>query len=256
MPADRRTECPLPRGDVLLLAMALKHAARRHGHDLQRLTAAVVWAAQVHRRQQRSADGAPYLVHPLLVATLVCEWGGSAQDVLAAVLHDTAEDSADGPRAALNHIADVFGKLVSLRVSALTKHRGIPSDQGRWLDQSQRLDDAIAHLGKGVAAIRLADRLHNTVTAAHLPLHRQQRLRQQNQSCLQALARRLGAHGVAGFLAAGPAQWWPDGSAGDAFVPRMLALQPPWLQPGARIGLCGSMLASARQPAAQAEHAP
>jgi hypothetical protein len=107
MSNDRRTEtqvsCLRPCSDVVLLAMALKRAAQQRGLDVRAITAAVVLAGHVHRHQRRSADGAPFLTHPLQVATLVCCWGGSTEDVVTAVLHDTAEDSLAGPQETLDH---------------------------------------------------------------------------------------------------------------------------------------------------------
>ena len=55
----------IPRGGSRLLAVALLRVARRQGHDVHRLLAAVLLACQVHRHQRRSADGQPYVVHPL-----------------------------------------------------------------------------------------------------------------------------------------------------------------------------------------------
>lgn len=101
MPQDRRTDAPatcfVPRGDTRLLAIALKHAAQQRSLDLATITAAVVLAMRVHRHERRSGDGTPFLTHPLQVATLVCRWGGSSSEVVTAVLHDAAEDSAVGP---------------------------------------------------------------------------------------------------------------------------------------------------------------
>lgn len=82
--AMRRDACLIPRGASRLAAVALQRAARRSGIDTQRQLAAMLLACQVHRQQHRSADGQPYVVHPLQVALLVCRWGGSGDDVLAA----------------------------------------------------------------------------------------------------------------------------------------------------------------------------
>lgn len=90
MPAEPATNamlhdaCLIPRGASRLAAVALQRAARRSGIDTQRQLAAMLLACQVHRQQHRSADGQPYVVHPLQVALLVCRWGGSGDDVLAA----------------------------------------------------------------------------------------------------------------------------------------------------------------------------
>ena len=226
-PESRRDSCLIPRGVARLVAVTLQRDARRCGFDTHRLLAAMLLACQVHRHQQRSADAQPFVVHPLQAALLVCRWGGSPDDVLAAVLHDAAEDSTAGPRAMLNHIADLFGTPVAHRVAALTKNRGIADGGARDDDHARRLLLAVEALGPGVAAIRLADRLHNCVTSAHFEGARLQRLHRHTQQHLVPLARHLRLAAVAGFLAAQPTQWHTV--AVPRFMPAMLALQPPWL---------------------------
>jgi (p)ppGpp synthase/HD superfamily hydrolase len=230
MPADpdiRRDTCLIPRGAARPLAVALRRDARRMGMDANRLQAAVLLACQVHRHQQRSADGQPYVVHPLWVAWLVCRWGGATDDVLAALLHDTAEDGIAGPRATLNHIADLFGQAVAGRVAALTKNHGIADAEARAADHTDRLRHAARAFGSGVLAIRLADRLHNAVTSAHFDADRLQRLHLHTQHQVVPLARELHLSGLVAFLSGPPAQWHAVPVAG--FVTAMLALQRPWL---------------------------
>lgn len=227
MPTDRRPTCFVPRGDTRLHAIALKQAVIRHGHDAHTITAAVMLATQVHRHQRRSADGAPYLIHPLQVARLVCHWGGGQEDVVAAVLHDAVEDNPGGAAPMLAHIQGLFGRAVCLRVEALTKDNTLADRASRSQDLLARLLLAVASVGPGVAGIRLADRLHNSITSAHFDAPRLQRLRDDNTHCIAPLARRLGVPALAGFLQAGPPAWSQVLAAG--FVPAMLALQPPWL---------------------------
>lgn len=240
-PPIRRDDCLIPRGASRLFAVALQRDARQRGIDTQRLLAAMLLACQVHRHQQRSADGQPYVVHPLQVALLVSRWGGSVDDVLAAVLHDCAEDSIAGPRATLNHITDLFGPLVADRVAALTKNRGIADTDRRSDDHTDRLRQAAQVLGPGVLAIRLADRLHNAVTSAHFDTARLQRLHQHTQQQVAPLARALRLPALVAFLSGPPTHWHAVPAA--RFVPAMVALQRPWLgeaeQPADALAACG-----------------
>lgn len=226
-PAIGRDHCLIPRGASRLFAVALQRAARRAGINTDCLRAAMLLASHVHQQQQRSADGQPYLVHPLQVALLVCRWGGTADDVLAAVLHDCAEDSSAGPRATLNHITDLFGPPVAGRVAALTKDRGIADAEARTDDHTRRVRQAAQVFGPGVLAIRLADRLHNVVTSAHFDAGRLQRLHQHTRQQVVPLAQARQLPALAGFLAGQPAQW--HAVPAPHFVPAMLALQRPWL---------------------------
>lgn len=221
------SRCPVPRGDARRMAIALRLAAQRRHLDLPAITAALMLAAQVHRHQRRSADGAPYLTHPLEVATLVCRWGGSSDEVITSLLHDTAEDSPRGPRAMLNHIADLFSPAVSRRVSALTKNTGLHDRQARAQDLMDRLHQAMQAHGPGTAAVRLADRLHNAVTASHLPPADLLKLQASTEGFIAPLARSLGLHGVANFLSGGPPTWAQVQPG--RFQVAMLQLQEPWL---------------------------
>lgn len=226
-PAVRRDACLIPRGAAGLFAVALQRDGRHRGMDTQRLLAAMLLACQGHRHQQRSADAQPYVVHPLQVALLVCRWGGTDDDVLAALLHDTAEDSSTGPRAMLNRVADLFGPPVAGRVAALTKDRGIANADARSDDHTRRLRQAAQDFGPGVLAVRLADRLLNVVTSAHFDTGRLQRLHLHTQQQVVPLAQALHLAALGAFLAGPPAQWHAVPSA--RFVPAVLALQRPWL---------------------------
>lgn len=229
---SRRSEtqpanCFVPRGDARLLAIALKQAVLKRGLDAAAITAAVMLAAQVHRHQRRSADGSPFLTHPLQVAALVCSWGGSTDDVVTAVLHDAAEDHLGGPREMLSHIEDLFSPRVSRCVAALTKNTTLQDRSQRMQDLMDRLDEAMASFGPGVAAVRLADRLHNVVTAGHLPGEQLARLQDNSQRFITPLARRLKLSAVVDFLAAGPQAW--KLVQPTRFLVTMLQFQGPWL---------------------------
>ena len=93
MPNPQLEACLVPPGDSRLLAVESQRACRKRGFNIDVTLTTTLLAYQVHRRQQRSVDGQFYVVHPLQVAVLVCWWGGSQQDLLAALPHDAAEDS-------------------------------------------------------------------------------------------------------------------------------------------------------------------
>ena len=53
---------------------------------------ALVFAAQLHREQQRKGSSVPYVSHLLAVAAIVVEHGGDEDEAIAALLHDAIED--------------------------------------------------------------------------------------------------------------------------------------------------------------------
>ena len=77
----------------------------------QRLSHAFEYASELHADQKRKGVGSPYLSHLLGVASYVIEYGGSEDAVIAALLHDAAEDQVG--HATLAEIARRFGDHVA-----------------------------------------------------------------------------------------------------------------------------------------------
>ena len=65
----------------------------RFARELPLTRAARVFAEQRHAGQLRAVDGAPFLIHPLEVASLLEREGYPDHVVAAAVLHDVLEDT-------------------------------------------------------------------------------------------------------------------------------------------------------------------
>ena len=203
------------------LASRLLSSVNQRGMNRDRVRAAILFADAAHLGQHRKS-GEPYLIHPLQVAALVLELGGCEDDVIGALLHDSKEDN---PNISFTDIHMAWGRPVAQRVAALTKNHHIPSDM-RMYDVHGRLLQAVARLGHGVAAIKVADRCHNSVYSEHLPEPKRLRLQLENQRFFAPLAQQIGARGLAQFLSADPPHWW---RATDDFVSTMRAIQPPFL---------------------------
>ena len=73
-------------------ALEDKVSAYTPGLDTQRLYRAFTYADAEHKGQLRK-DGTPYITHPLAVAEIVADLGLDADSVIAALLHDTIEDT-------------------------------------------------------------------------------------------------------------------------------------------------------------------
>jgi (p)ppGpp synthase/HD superfamily hydrolase len=74
-------------------------------------TRAFEYAWDLHGRETRKGGDIPYLAHVMAVSALVLQHGGSEEQAVAALLHDTAEDH--GGRARLDDIRDRFGPDVA-----------------------------------------------------------------------------------------------------------------------------------------------
>lgn len=116
-----------------------------------RLTQALAAATAAHTDQVRRFNGGPYIAHPIAVATIVTVNGGDENMVIAALLHDTVEDTP----VTLDAIRDAFGDDVATLVEAVTKRDG----ESYW----DFLDRTIA-AGPRAVAVKRADIEHNRST--------------------------------------------------------------------------------------------
>jgi len=128
--------------------------------DLER---ALIFAARLHATQTRKGTDVPYISHLLGVASLVIEHGGSRDESIAALLHDSIEDQGHdypgGVSALKATIQDEFGSGVLSIVEACTDADTIPKPP--WRHRKERY---IAHLQGATGSARLvscADKLHN-----------------------------------------------------------------------------------------------
>lgn len=79
-------------------------------------------AAVAHRDQPRKGTEVPYIVHPVSVAWLVRECGGSEVAEAAALVHDVSEDAG----VPIERIRRELGDRVAAIVETLTEDKGLP----------------------------------------------------------------------------------------------------------------------------------
>ncbi len=120
-----------------------------------RLVSAVEFACTHHSGQRRKGSGAPYVTHPMAVASLVAEFGGDEEQAIAAMLHDIIED-CDVMR---EDVAERFGERVAEMVEACTDTDATPKPPWR-----PRKEAHIAHV-RGLTPdkklVIACDKLHN-----------------------------------------------------------------------------------------------
>lgn len=85
-------------------------------HDEALLIKAFEFAKEAHKEQKRES-GAPYIIHPIEVAILVSEYKLDVNSVIAALLHDTVEDTDT----TMDDIKNNFGQEIAYLVDGLTK---------------------------------------------------------------------------------------------------------------------------------------
>jgi (p)ppGpp synthase/HD superfamily hydrolase len=125
----------------------------------QDLPGALELAARVHGPGGRKGTGAPHLAHLLAVTGLVLEDGGSDDEAIAALLHDSVEEG--GGRPLLEQIRARFGVRVAEIVEGCSDEIDEPAP-GSWRERKERY---LAHLAEveddAVLRVSLADKLHN-----------------------------------------------------------------------------------------------
>ncbi|MEL6946214.1 MAG: bifunctional (p)ppGpp synthetase/guanosine-3',5'-bis(diphosphate) 3'-pyrophosphohydrolase [Pseudomonadota bacterium] len=160
--------------------------------DEDLLNRAYVYAMHKHSDQTR-ASGDPYFSHPLEVAAIVTDLKLDQDSVVAALLHDTIEDTdATAPE-----IETMFGHDISVLVDGLTKLKRIDlvSKKSRQGENLRRLLLAVADDVR-VLLVKLADRLHNMRTLYHVKVEKRQRIAQETMDIYAPLAGRMGMQGM------------------------------------------------------------
>lgn len=154
-----------------------------------RIDEAIAFAEKYHAGQNR-LSGEPFINHPIAVAEIVADEGLSGDAVIAAILHDTIEDS----ECEYQDIEREFGQEIADMVAGLTKIAAVSprkSSRHHRLASYRKLILAASEDAR-VLVIKLADRLHNMRTIQALPRARQQQFAQETMEIYAPLAHRLG----------------------------------------------------------------
>jgi GTP diphosphokinase / guanosine-3',5'-bis(diphosphate) 3'-diphosphatase len=163
--------------------------------DRERVRAAFALARQEHGDQRRRS-GETFFIHPLTVAYYLARFNMDAPALMAALLHDVAEDT----RVSLEDIAAQFGDEVAQLVNGVTKLKVLSNTVTGAEDMSPTaLAEATLHkllnisaVDVRVALIKLFDRLHNMRTIQAMPLHKQWQKAEETLDIYAPLANRLG----------------------------------------------------------------
>jgi guanosine-3',5'-bis(diphosphate) 3'-pyrophosphohydrolase len=146
----------IPTDPVAWLVRAHRSARRdadanalRHGYDV---------AEQAHRGQLRKS-GEAYIGHPLEVAQILAELGMDTTTLVAALLHDTVEDT----NYTMGQLRADFGSEVALLVDGVTKFEKVAYGEAAEVETYRKMIIA-AGIDVRVLIIKLADRLHNMRT--------------------------------------------------------------------------------------------
>jgi len=171
--------------------------SQRPDADFSRIERAYLLAAKAHIGQLRRS-GEPYVSHPLEVAKIVAGLHMDDDSIVAALLHDTIEDT----RVSIDEIKSEFGAEVAHLVEGVTKLRvnvvADASDRQRAAAESTRAAESLRKMLLAMAqdvrvmVIKLADRLHNMRTLDALSPDKGTKIANETLVVYAPLAARLG----------------------------------------------------------------
>ncbi len=160
--------------------------------DLKEIQRAYQFAEVAHEGQKR-LSGEDFIEHPLAVTQILADLGLDTTTLIAALLHDTVEDTA----VTLEKLEEEFGSEVHHIVDGLTKLDAI-TFKSREQEQAENVRKMIVAMAGDIRVllIKLADRLHNMRTVAPLSASKQRDKATETLEIYAPLADRLGVQQV------------------------------------------------------------
>lgn len=125
----------------------------------EKLNEAIVFATERHSGQMRRRESIPYIFHPLEVSTIASKLTDDEEVLIAALLHDTVEDTDT----TIDEIEDRFGKRVAELVSSETENKrpDLPPEETWQIRKEESLDYLKNATDPGVKILWMADKLSN-----------------------------------------------------------------------------------------------
>lgn len=165
----------------------------KHRKKVEIITKAFNFANQAHKGIKRRS-GEPYIMHPIAVASIVCnEIGLGSTSICAALLHDVVEDTDY----TVEDIENIFGPKIAQIVNGLTKiSGGIFGD--RASAQAENFKKLLLTMSNDIRVIliKIADRLHNMRTLGSMLPNKQYKIAGETLYIYAPLANRLGLYKI------------------------------------------------------------
>ena len=149
-------------------------------------------ARDAHEGQMRTS-GEPYITHPVAVARILADMRLDHETLMAALLHDTIEDT----HVTKDDLAELFGVAVAELVEGVSK-----LDKLKFRDKKEAQAENFRKMMMAmtqdirVILIKLADRTHNMRTLGALRPDKRRRIARETLEIYAPIANRLGIHNI------------------------------------------------------------
>ena len=163
------------------------HHPKVKGDEIRR---AYEIAAQAHEGQLRKS-GEKYITHPVAVAEILAELGLDKSTIIAALLHDTVEDTEYH----LPQLRTDFGDEIADLVDGVTKLDKLTYGQTAEAETVRKMVVAMSRDIR-VLVVKLADRLHNARTWQYVDPDSARRKARETIDIYAPLAHRLGMNAL------------------------------------------------------------
>lgn len=127
-----------------------------------RLDEAIKFATEKHTEQTRKRENTPYILHPLEAAAIAADLTKDEDVLIAAVLHDTVEDTDTS----VEEIQEKFGHRVAELVASETekKREDLPPEETWEIRKKESLEHLRTTNDPAVKILWLADKVSNIRT--------------------------------------------------------------------------------------------
>jgi guanosine-3',5'-bis(diphosphate) 3'-pyrophosphohydrolase len=186
----RTGESPPARASFDALAKSVRtYNAKADTKQLQRAYA----LAEASHEGQKRLSGEDFVEHPLAVANILADLRLDTTTLVAALLHDTVEDT----EVSLDQLEEEFGPEVTRIVDGLTKLDAL-TFRSREQEQAENVRKMIVAMAGDIRVllIKLADRLHNMRTLGALRPDKQRSIATETLEIYAPLANRLGVQEI------------------------------------------------------------
>ncbi|QFU24808.1 bifunctional GTP diphosphokinase/guanosine-3',5'-bis pyrophosphate 3'-pyrophosphohydrolase [Shewanella eurypsychrophilus] len=149
-------------------------------------------ARDAHEGQMRTS-GEPYITHPVAVARILADMRLDHETLMAALLHDTIEDTP----VTKGELAELFSESIAELVEGVSK-----LDKLKFRDKKEAQAENFRKMMMAmtqdirVILIKLADRTHNMRTLGALRPDKRRRIARETLEIYAPIANRLGIHNI------------------------------------------------------------